>query len=403
MRFATVLLVSTTLRRSLRRAVPLIALVWPLTAAADPYRLRADAVGITNAPQSPVGLIILQGEDRAHPMIETEALVWAGTGKEQSADALVMLVKLHDPKRRVELRLGRQMIATGAIRPIHMDGIDARSTLPTGTSFEAFGGVPVVPGLGWKEYDWLAGGRAGQTLARDTTIGVSYLQRRVGGQISGEEAGMDFASAPTKWFDLASRASYDLISPGLTEGSVSLAARGESVRPELYVTHRSPSRFLPATSLFSALGDVPSNIAGATLKWMPAPRLDVFPMIAARWVGSDPGVDGSIRTTLRLDDQGAGALTLEVRRQGADEQFTGVRAAARVPLHRLLVASTELELVLPDDPRGRGDAWPWGLVALGWTPASNWELAGAVEASSTPRATSEMNALVRLSRSWGAP
>lgn len=373
-------------------------------AAADPYRLRVDAVGITNAPQSPVGLLVLQGEDKLHPLVETEALVWTGTGNTQAADALVVLVKLKDPSRMGELRLGRQLIATGAIRPIHMDGGDARVNLPTGSSVEAFGGVPVAAAAGWGAYDWVTGGRVGQTFARDTAMGATYLQQRDHGQIATEEVGLDLASAPTRWFDLASRGAYDLVSAGVAEASVSVAARTPTLRPELYATHRSPSRLLPATSLFSALGDIPSNIVGGSVRWRAFPRLDLLPTLAARWVGSEPGFDAALRTTLRLDDLGAGALMLEMRRQDVSpDKWSGARGAARVPLNAFLVASTEIELVVPDDPRGRGTAWPWGLVALRWMPAPAWEVAGAVEAASTPRNASALNGLLRLSYNIGAP
>jgi hypothetical protein len=388
----------------LATAAPLALLcVGARPAYADPYRLRVDAVGITNAPQSPVGLLVLQGEDKLHPLVSTEALVWTGTGRDQAGDALVVLVKLRDPSKMTELRLGRQLIATGAIRPIHMDGVNARANLPTGSSVEVFGGVPVAPAAGWAAYDWVTGGRAAQNIGQDTTVGASYLQRRERGQLSTEEVGFDFASSPTRWFDLASRGAYDIITPGLAEGSISIAGRSATLRPELYATHRSPSRLLPATSLFSALGDIPSNTAGASVRWRAFPRLDVLPTVASRWVGAIPGIDAALRTTLRLDDLGDGALMLEVHRQDVQpERWTGVRGGARVPLTHYLSASTELELVAPDDPRGRGKTWPWGLVALRFTPLAGWQVAGAVEASSTPQSTSSVNALLRLTYFAGA-
>jgi hypothetical protein len=391
--------------RALVATVPL-ALLRPAPADADPYRLRVDAVGISNAPQSPVGLLVLQGEDKLHPLVTTEALVWTGTGTSgsQAGDALVVLVKLRDPSKMTEVRLGRQLIATGAIRPIHMDGADVRATLPTGSSAEAFGGVPVAPAAGWGAYDWVTGGRVAQTIGQDTVLGATYLQRRDRGQISTEEVGLDFASAPTRWFDLASRGAYDVVSPGLAEGSVSVAGRTTTLRPEIYATHRSPSRLLPATSLFSALGDIPSNIAGASVRWRAFPRLDFLPTAAARWVGAIPGLDASLRTTLRLDELGTGALMLDLHRQDVlPERWTGVRGAARAPLGRSFMASTELELVLPDDPRGRGKAWPWGIVALRWMPLSSWQVAGAVEAASTPQSASSVNAMLRVSYLMGAP
>jgi hypothetical protein len=390
-------------------AVPIVLLA-AASAAADPYRLRVDAVGITGAPQSPVGLVVLQGEDHERPWVETEGLVWTGTGKDQAADALVVLVKLHDKKKRVELRLGRQMIATGAIRPLHLDGADATWRLPSGTSLEAFGGIPVVPAYSPVQWDWVTGGRVAQKLPGDTLVGATYWQQQDGAQLARQEAGLDFATAPARWFDLAAHGSYDLIDPGLAEATASIAARLPGWRPEVYATHRSPSRLLPATSLFSALGDVPSDVFGASARWYAAPRVDVLPMLAVRRTSADllgaaqeAGLDASLRLTLRLDDRGDGAVALEARRQDtAPSKWTGMRLVTRVPVAWRLVASTELELVLPDDT-SRGSIWPWMLVALRWTPADRWELASGVEAASTPTAIREVNALVRLSRSWGAP
>jgi hypothetical protein len=386
----------------MRRALlaPLLAgLALPAAAQADPYRLRADTFVYSQSPQSPVGLVVLQGADRVNPWVDAEAAVWAGTGS-TPADAITMVARLHDPRNWSELRLGRQVIAAGAIRPLHLDGGDARLRAPTGTSLEVFGGVPVEPKLGYHAYDWAIGGRLAQLLDRTTTAGLSYLQQRDTGRISYEEIGADFASSPVRWFDLASHAAYDLVDPGLTEAGASLAGRFGALRPELYATHRSPSRLLPATSLFSALGDAPSDVYGASILWRAFPRLDVLPVIAARTVDGLVGLDATLRATLRLDDKGAGALSLEGRRQDtAPDRWTGVRLAARVPITTRVRCATELELVAPDD-HARGSLWPWALASLAWSPAPTWDLAGAVESASTAQHVFEMNAIVRLSHAW---
>jgi hypothetical protein len=371
-------------------------------ARADPYRLRIDTVGYTQSPQSPVGLIVLQGDDRANQWVDAEALAWTGNVN-GNADVLTALVRLHDPHNYGELRLGRQILTVGAMRPVHIDGADARVRAPTGTSLEAFGGVPVQPQFNYRAWDWATGARLGQSLGRFTNFGFSYLQQRADGAISYEEAGFDLASSPVPWFDLAAHGAYDLFDPGLAEAGVSLAGRFGDLRPEVYATQRSPSRLIPATSLFSALGDTPSQVVGTSVKWKMFPRLDVLPIVAVRESAGDVGVDGTLRATLRLDDHGDGAISVEGRRQGSGpDLWSGVRVALRVPVAARVRASTELELVAPDDPRGRGALWPWGLVALRWIPVEHWEVAGAVEAASTPTANHEVNALARLSWSWGA-
>jgi hypothetical protein len=387
-------------------AVLIVLVISEARANADPYRLRVDMIGYSQTPQSPVGLVVLQGQDKASPWIDAEALVWGGNGSGgQSApfDALTVIVRLHDPQNWAELRLGRQFETAGALRPIHFDGATARARAPTGTSAEVFGGVPVVPKFSYGIGDWVTGARIAQSVGRNTSFGVSYLQQRDGGAPSYEEAGVDFACAPVPWFDLAAHGVYDLIDPGLAEAGASVAARLGGLRPEIYATHRSPARLLPATSLFSALGDTPADTLGASLRWRMFPRLDLLPTVAARATGGDVGVDATVRATLRLDDRGDGAVSLEGRRQGSGpEPWTGTRLALRTPVAARVSASTELELVAPDNPNGRGALWPWGLIALHWVPLAHWEVAGAVEAGSTATSVREVNALARLSWSWGA-
>jgi len=370
-------------------------------ARGDPYRLSIDAVGYSQAPQSPVGLLVLQGDGQANRWADAEALAWTGstTG---NYDVLTAMVRLHDPRNFAELRLGRQILTVGALRPVHMDGADVRLRAPTGTSVEAFGGVPVEPQFAYRAYDWMAGGRVAQHLGPTTSIGVSYFEQRADGQLSYETAGVDLASAPARWLDLAAHGTYALIDPGLAEAGGSVAARFGDFRPEIYVTHRAPSYLIPATSLFSALGDTPSDVVGASMKWRMFPRLDVLPLIAVRDTAGEVGLDGTLRATLRLDDRGEGAVAVEGRRQGSGpDQWTGIRVTTRVPITARVRCSTELELVAPDDPRGRGSLWPWGLIALRWVPIRSLEVAGAVEAASTPTATREVNALARLGWNWG--
>jgi len=373
-------------------------------ASSDPYRLRIDAIGYTQAPQSPVGLVVLQGDDKANQWVDAEALTWMGNSSfNGNADVLTALVRLHDPRNYGELRLGRQILTVGALRPLHLDGADARLRAPTGTSFEAFGGVPVQPQFGYHAWDWATGARAAQSIGRDTSLGFSYLQQRSDGQLAYDEAGFDFASSPVPVFDLAAHGVYDLIDPGLAEAGISVAGRFGELRPEIYATQRSPSRLIPATSLFSALGDTPAEVVGTAVKWRMFPRLDLLPTLAVRDTAGDVGLDATVKATLRLDDRGGGALSVEGRRQGSGpDRWSGARVAVRVPVAARVGCSTELELVAPDDPRGRGSLWPWGLVAIRWVPVEHWEVAAAMEAASTPTATREVNGLARIGWSWGA-
>jgi len=365
------------------------------------YRLRADAYASAGA--IPTGIVFLQGEARKPSIFDSEAAVWVGSG-ETSADVLVMAIRARDPLGRAEARLGRMMISAGAIRPIHVDGVDAMLRTPWGSSIEVFGGLPVTFAASPRDYTWTVGGRAAQRIGQKATFGFSYFHARSEGKKTFEEIGFDGAASFGRVFDGAFTTSVDLLRIGLADARISLATRFDPVRIELFAVRRSPSRLLPATSLFSALGDVPSDRAGGSIFWRAAPRLDVRGEGAFESLGNALGGQFFLRSVLRLDDQGNGVLGLELRRQGAPSAaWTGIRGTARLPINSFLFASTELELVWPDDPKDRGNVWPWGLVALRYAPAPYWEMSGAIEANASPTNTAAMRALVRLSHTWSGP
>ncbi len=386
-------------RRALAGAVLLAASVTSGVASAQ-YRLRADAY--FSASDSSSGLLVLTGESRLPSWLTAETVVWLGTG-DHPGDVMVASVRARDPDGYVDARLGRMLVTAGAIRPVHVDGADVKVRAPWGTSLELFGGVPVVSDFQPRDYDWTVGGRLAQRAGDVATVGLSYVQMRETGVVTHEELGVDGALQPTRWLDAAGTAAIDLQSTALSDARLSLAARFSKLRFELFAVERSPSHLLPATSLFSALGDVPSARAGGSILWHAAPRLDVVGEGAAESLAGELGAQALLRTTLRLDDKGAGALGLELRRESTPgASWTGVRGTARVPLSRRVTASTELELVAPDDPRGRGALWPWGLVALRFRPEPRWEVATAMEASASPTVVSSVTGLARVTYVWGS-
>ena len=370
------------------------------TAAAEPLRLRADALAAT---ASPAGLLVLEADGQARENVSAEAVVWmAGAEADNDGDVLVIAVRANALEGRAGARLGRFVSTLGALRAAHVDGGAFRLRLPYRIDVEAVGGIPVMPGLGTsRSWDWLAGGRIARRIGDYGSVGVAYAQRRDVGMLVTEELGADAGFAITKRDDVGARAAYDLANPGIAEIALTASHRGKSIRTEVYAIHREASHLLPATSLFSVIGDVPSQRAGAVFTWKAAPRLDLIADTGARRVDDDYGVELVGRARLRLDDRGTSLLGGEVRRSGvADDEWTGLRGTARIALGRGLTASTELELVIPDVDRSRGRVWPWALGALGYE-RGEWQAAIAMEASSSPEYTSRFDVLAQLARRWG--
>jgi hypothetical protein len=376
-----------------------------LPAAAQPYRLRGDALA---AARSPTGLIVLAGEARPVSWVATEAVLWTGavTNDDEldaAGDALVAVVRLRDPEGQGDFTAGRFVLATGAVRPVHLDGGHARGKLPWGIGLEVFGGLPVVPALGSRAYDWVVGGRVSESYLQLLTAGVSYVQRRDRGRLDDEEVGFDAAFAPSRLVDIAGRAAYDVVSPGLTEAHVSVATRPHPYRFEAFAMRRSPARMLPASSIFSALGDIPSDQLGLYGTWFAAPRLEVRAGALARWAGDELGAEGTVRARLRLDERGEGLVEGQARRTTVVAPWTGLGLALRVPLVHGLRVATEIELAMPDEAQGRGQIWPWALVALGWRFDERWDASLALEAGSTPADVRTLDAIFRLGTVWEGP
>ncbi len=382
-------------------AAVLILLLPSESARADPLRLRGDALVQT---RSPVGLLVLRGEDRLRPWLDVETVTWLGatTGETDpvspTGDVLTLSVRSRHQGSGSEIRVGRMVVSMGAVRPVHVDGVRGLGRVFGGTTVEAFGGFPVVRRFDYRDFDWTTGGRIGQAVGDVAAFGASYALRRRDGASVDEEVGADLALTPAPWLTAAARGAFDLVTRGPTDALASISAQKDDVRAELFTAHRSPGRLLPSTSLFSVLGDFAATSTGSTLRWRAFPRLELVATGSVQVQGGDVGGQGIGRATLALDDEWAGTIGLETRRvdfHGA--RWTGARVIASVPIGLSLRLATEIELVRPDDPRGRGSLWPWALGAISWRSEDGWEIATALEGSSGPEHRESLHALARVS------
>lgn len=356
------------------------------------------------------------------PWVDAETVTWLGIGDASSApiargaggvtgingptgDVLTLSVRMRDVASGSELRAGRLLVSMGAVRPVHVDGARGLARLPTGSSFEAFGGIPVVPRFGYRTFDWVAGGRIAQAYRDVFVVGGSYQQRRSADRPADEEVGVDAAFTPSARVTAAGRASFDLLTYGLTDALLSVSTQRKDWRIEGFTTHRSPGRLLPSTSLFSVLGDFASTSTGATVRWRAFPRLELMGTGSAQVQGGDWGGQGLGRATLALDDDWAGSAALELRRvYVGTARWSGARAVLSVPVASRWRIGTELELVRPEpkpeDTRDRGALWPWALASVGYRFTSGWDVAAAIEASGGPEDRRSTAALARVSWAW---
>jgi hypothetical protein len=381
-------------------------------ALADPIALRADALATTAAP---AGLVTVEADGDAGPNASAEAVVWTGSGTigdTGHADVLVIALRAHTTDGRAAVRVGRFVETLGGLRPVQIDGAAGRLRLPQRIDVELFAGIPVAPvfvttpfasltrGRAW---DWITGGRIARRIGDMGSVGLAYTEQRDDGELAMEEVAVDGGAAFGKRDDLAAKLAYDLANPGLAEASLTASHRFATMRVDLYSSYRAASHLLPATSLFTVLGDMPAERAGTTLTWRAAPRLDVIGDLGVRHAAGDTAPVVVMRARLRLDDRGTSSVSCELRRDGVGvDMWTGARVAAWIALPRKLYASTELELVIPDHDTGVGAVWPWGLGALGYDDGT-WHAAVAGEASASPQELHRVDVLAQLGRRWSTP
>jgi len=384
----------------MKRAAAIMIAIAVAPASADPLRLRADALA---SAQSPAGLLVLEADGKASATMNAEAVVWTAT---DTADVLVIALRARTPDGRIGGRVGRFVATLGALRPVHVDGAAARVRLGKRIDVEAYGGIPVLAfehGMSERAWDWVAGGRVARRLGDYGSVGVALLEQRDEARLATREVGVDAGLAIDKHHDVGSRFAYDLANPGIADVYASVIRRKKKVRSELYGGYRAASHLLPATSLFTVLGDTPSARGGLLVSGKVAPRLELTSDIGLRGASDELGALLVVRARLALDDDFKSALTGELRRDGVgDDAWTGARGAARIALPRSFVASTELELVIPDTDRDKGRVWPWALAALGWE-RDVWRAACAVEASASAQYRHRVDVLLSIARQWGAP
>lgn len=369
----------------------------PRSGAAEPYRLRGTTFAETRAP---AGLFSFETDARVSPWARAEALIWVGGGElGGELDALVAAISLSHPRGLGDAKLGRLVLTTGALRPVHADGAQIIARLPSRTSIEVYAGSPVKPNFDVRSFDWLVGARIGQNLGDVLVLGVAHLYQHEAGLRSDHEVGVDLGFSPTEAFGLAARAAYDLIQLGPSELVATASLRLGDLRLDARGSYRNASRILPATSLFSVLGDAEATVGSVRAFWRAAPRLDLYVDGGVRHTNFGTGEDLTAHALLRTDAFGDGYLGAELRRVGVpDAAWSGIRAFGRIPLHALVALSAEAELVRPDDDED-GALWPWALLSLSTRPAEGLEVAVGVEARSSPDLKHAIDGLLRLAYS----
>lgn len=295
------------------------------------------------------------------------------------------------------LRAGRFVLATGAVRPVHLDGGHVRLRSEQGTQVEGFGGMPVTLQHGGRAFDWLVGGRLSQRLMSFGVLGASYVQQRDHGRQTNEELGADLVLYLWRNLSLNGRAAYDVARRDVAETTLTSSYGSVERRVELFGSLRNASLILPSTSLFSVLSNEASVQAGASGRIRVAPRLRLEGLAAYRGQGAEAAPRLRAGGTLWLDDEQSGMIEGAVTRDGVgDGKWTGMRVLLSREVIEALRVMGELELVVPDHDRNNGKIWPWGRLSARYTLFEHWSISAGAEGSSSPQFSKVFQGIARL-------
>lgn len=342
---------------------------------------------------------MLRSGFRNSRIVDVDALVFVGANSaDWRGDVLSVSVLVREPHGLGQVRLGRFILGGGAVGPVQMDGAELTLRPLPGSSLALFAGLPVVPELGSRSFDWLAGGRLGQTLwAERLGLGVSYVQRRDAGARDAEELGADASLRALSWLSLNALANWSLLAQGFSQLRAAAVANADPVQVELFALRRVAARLLPATSLFSVISDTASTVAGAAGDWRAFPRLSLGGTLAVEGLGSELGYRTNLRASLRLADEGPGKIGVEaMRRQRGADAYTGAAIRVEVPISLRLTTHAIAELVRAEQSQLAASLWPWIRVGASWAISSEWLLAAATGVQASPLYAHDVYALVRI-------
>jgi hypothetical protein len=205
--------------------------------------------------------------------------------------------------RRVQLRLGRQLVTGGVAGAVQLDGGHALVRLPFGLGASAWVGSPVSQrfeergtelGFNPRRGALATGGRLSFALPAWGELGASIVEVRDDGEPSQRQVGADLRVTPYRRVSVFGSTAYDLWETRFAEASVLAqlqAARRLTVNADY--RHLEPDLFLSRASILSVFADDRRNEVGAGAEYTCAKGVTVgADYHLVRQNGEDAGRDG---------------------------------------------------------------------------------------------------------------
>jgi hypothetical protein len=244
----------------------------------------------------------------------------APAGSRASGDVDIGYLRGDMLNRRLSFRLGRQIIADGTARMIHIDGGQLILRLPFGFGLSGWGGAPVAPRFDARggelavqgtRADVAYGGRVSWGRAGLVELGASATLAKDGSEVSRQDVGADLRLTPIHALELTGSGFYSTAEKrvGQVQAGARLVAHKDFTVFADY-QHVEPDLFLARNSILSVFAAEKRDDVGAGLRW--TPRRNII-LDAEGYYLKEPEGNGRrarVRGTLR--PYGFGAVGAEV-------------------------------------------------------------------------------------------
>lgn len=332
-------------------------------------------------------LVSLRATDVKNPLLDDLAIVLSTWGQldpgdppdARTADGDVDLGYLEGKawKRRVLLRVGRQLVAGGAARIVQLDGASAlvRPWRPLGV--HVYGGSPVTPRFAVDRGDSMVGGRLSLRRSIDAEAGVSFVHVREDGRIARQDAGVDGRWVlPGLPVTLGAWALWSIPEARLAEGDVGATwSPGRRLQLTLDYRRTAPDLFLPRSSVLSVFSQEARDEAGGWLSLRPGARVRVDGDWHAIRDAAGWGQQGGARLSWTPFRDRRTTVAPELRvLDVADNGYLQARVHARHRVNPRVLAAVDADAYFFDDPINGQDVSFTASATAGWQLDPDWHV-----------------------------
>lgn len=372
--------------------------------------------GVTDYPL--YGLAAVQVDELGVPGVDDTRLVMQGWGRLQLGDEEVMrddsadLQLLYAEGRRgpLHVRVGRQHLMEGGDRLALIDGAEVGVHTPIGIIATAFGGLLVRRELDIERGDWIGGGRLAYRLGLPGEVGLSYSQRRLGGEIASEEVAADgfYQVGPARIVGLA------VVGPTeerLVEARLAVSyAALQNLVVTADVERTSPDLLIPRTSIFSVFAETTHDAIGGDLQWDPSPYYGIS--AEGHWLRLEDesmGYRATVRAATYREPSRRSTLGLEVRRvDESDSGYVRGRVFTALQLFAAVRVAADLFAYQYDEEINEESASYLASLSGTYDIAPSMRVIATVQGGMTPYAESQVEGFLRfaygfetdLAREW---